>query len=171
MSDQALAKHLWNQTAANSALSDKEQSLLLDQYKLCVEMADRNSSRRDAKNTFFLTLNGLILSSSPAFIVKVSIFETKLYCLIPYVIICMQLFFWRQLILSYKQLNGAKFRIIGAMEQKLPASPYGKAEWQYLLKEGKDRKVYWPLTHLETKIPWIFFLGYTIAFVAIFFRH
>lgn len=59
--------------------------------------------------------------------------------------------------------------MVGEIETRLPASPYRKAEWETLLKEGRDRKVYWPLTHVEAKIPWIFAAAYLLAAAALFF--
>jgi hypothetical protein len=169
MSGQDLARHLWNDTLPENSVSERERALIFEQYKLYVEMADRISGRRDKANAFFLSLNGLILSGSGAAISKLSELHQKGYILIPFAVICLQLFFWRRLILSYKQLNGAKFRIIGEMESKLPSSPYGRAEWKYLLKEGTDHSVYFPLTHLESKVPWLFFVGYLIAIALILF--
>ncbi len=168
MTEKKLSDYLWN------ALPKKDQHLeciLFEQYKLYVEMADRISSRRDTANAFFLTLNSLVLGSSAGIISKGILFEPKWLLVFPFLVLCLQLYFWRRLIISYKQLNGAKFQIIGELEKRLPASPYGQAEWVYLLKGGKDRNVYWPLTHLESKIPWIFLIGYVIALIALISSH
>lgn len=51
------------------------------------------------------------------------------------------------------------------MERELPYSPY-KAEW-ILLGEGKDKKLYYPLTHLELWIPRLFILMY--VFMILYF--
>lgn len=164
-----LSQHLWNDTKPQNGY--KEEALYLNhvlgQYKLYVEMADKVSGRRDVANTFFLTLNGIILGAGAAIMEKGLEFTTKWYLLFPYCVLLLQLFFWWRLILAYKQLNGAKFRIVGELEQRLPASPYGNAEWKFLLKEGTQRKVYWPLTHIEMVTPWIFALGYTIALIVL----
>jgi hypothetical protein len=162
-----LGKHLWNdQTAQNGYDSNSEyRRHVFEQYKLFVEMADKVSGRRDIANTFFLTLNGLILSGGAAIVDRGLVFKSKWMLAFPYFILVLEVFFWWRLILSFKQLNGAKFQIVGELESRLPASPYGNAEWKHLLKEGKDRKVYWPLTHIETKIPCLFFFGYTAALI------
>ena len=132
-------------------------------------MADRISSRRDVANAFFLTLNGIFLSAAGALIDKGYQFTPKWALLFPAFVLLLQCFFWWRLIYSYKQLNGAKFNIVGEFETRLPASPYRKAEWLTLLKEGKERSTYWPLTHLESKIPGIFAIGYIAAAVALWF--
>ncbi len=41
----------------------KYQDHALEQYKICVEMADRVSSRRNLANTFFLTLHTLLFGT------------------------------------------------------------------------------------------------------------
>jgi len=55
--------------------------------------------------------------------------------------------------------------VIGALERRLPASPYWAAEW-FALGEGKDRAKYWALTHLEKWVPLLFGLTYTVALLA-----
>ncbi len=73
---------------------------------------------------------------------------------------------WFWLLRSYRQLNSAKFAVIGTMEERLPASPYWLAEWA-ALGEGKDPSRYWPLSHVEQWIPWAFAVAYTIGFVVL----
>jgi len=41
---------------------DKYKSHLLEQYKLCVVMADKISSRRATANNFFVSLNTLLIT-------------------------------------------------------------------------------------------------------------
>ena len=132
-------------------------------------MADRISSRRDVANGFFLTLNSLILGAVGFFFEKQNLLPSKCLLLLPLAVLLLECFFWWRLITSYKQLNGAKFKIIGEMESRLPASPYGKVEWDLLLERGTDRKIYWPLTHLESKIPIVFGVGYIITTIILWF--
>jgi hypothetical protein len=73
---------------------------------------------------------------------------------------------WFWLVRSYRQLNAATYAVVGALEQRLPASPYWGAEWK-ALGEGRDRARYWPITHLEQGIPLLFAAAYTGGFVAI----
>lgn len=163
------SKILWcsDGTSRNDYQSEEQyREHILEQYKLYVEMADRISNRRDVANAFFLTLNGLFFGAVG---VMIDQFEPKWTMLFPLAVLLFGCFFWWRLILSYKQLNGAKWAIVGEFETKLPASPYGKAEWKNALKEGKDRKVYWPLTHLESWIPVLFFVGYVIAACSFWF--
>lgn len=168
-----ISKILWNDTPVNNGYLSEDQyrNHVLEQYKLYVEMADRISSRRDIANTFFLTLNGLALGSAGALIERGYTLSQKWALIFPLLVLWLLCFFWNRLISSFKQLNGVKFYIVGELETRLPASPYRKAEWEVLLKEGKDRKVYWPLTHVESKIPVIFAVAYFFAAVALWFSN
>ncbi|PIR17268.1 MAG: hypothetical protein COV46_04495 [Deltaproteobacteria bacterium CG11_big_fil_rev_8_21_14_0_20_49_13] len=160
-----LAEALWNDKPTQNGYQSEEQyhEHILEQYKLCIEMADRISSRRDVANGFFLTLNSLILGAVGFLFEKQNFLPSSWALLLPLAVLLLECFFWWRLIISYKQLNGAKFQIIGELESRLPASPYGKAEWDLLLKKGSERKTYWPLTHLESKIPVIFGIGYLVV--------
>jgi hypothetical protein len=77
-----------------------------------------------------------------------------------------QCFAWFYLLRSYRLLNTAKYGVVGALETRLPASPYWVAEW-VALGEGKDWKKYWPLSHIEGWIPIFFAALYVGGFVAL----
>ena len=55
----AIRSALWNDKGGPPGTSNQDpaSSVVLEQYKLYVEMADRVSARRGVTNTFFLTLN------------------------------------------------------------------------------------------------------------------
>jgi hypothetical protein len=131
---------------------------LLEQYKLYVEMADRISARRALANSFFLTLNTSVITAFAAF-TKVPTGIPALWLTIPLVALVGECFAWFYLVRSYRLLNGAKYRVVGALEERLPASPFWRAEW-WALGEGHDRARYWPLSHIEQWIPILFALTY-----------
>lgn len=113
--------------------NDKWYSHLLDQYKLYVEMTDRISQRRATANTYFLSLNSAIL----AFVGYLSVKETGEY---NWMLACGGIalcILWRRLIISYTNLNTAKFKVIHNIEKRLPISPY-EAEW-IAMGEGKTQ--------------------------------
>lgn len=128
----------------------------LEQYKLYVEMADRISSRRQSANSFFLSVNTAVVAiigyvqlgqapvASQAFYWLVSIAGMAL---------C---YTWYRLIRSYKDLNSGKFKVVHALEQRLPVAPYD-AEWESL-ERGKNPNLYHPFTRVEMVVPWVFFL-------------
>ena len=88
------------------------QAHLLDQYNLTVELADRTSQRRGIANTFFSTLN-LAFFSGLANVENYGYFATMLLPLVGVVINVV----WVLLIRSYAQLNEAKFKVVGVMEE------------------------------------------------------
>lgn len=158
---------LWNMTAKKDLYANDSgiyQQAVLEQYKIYVEMADRISQRRGLTNTFFLTLNTGIFTLIGVFWRQPAA-ASSTWLAIPLVAVLAQCFAWFYLVRSYQKLNAAKFQVVGAIEEKLPASPYWRAEWA-ALGEGKDRTTYWPLTHIEKWIPTLFGIIYVAGFVA-----
>jgi hypothetical protein len=138
---------------------------LLEQYKIYVEMADRISARRGFANTFFLTLNSAVFTAIG--VVWTTRAHASSWLLIfPVLVLLGQCLAWFWLVRSYRQLNAAKYAVVGALEERLPASPYWRAEWK-ALGEGKDPSRYWPLTHLEQWIPALFAACYLGGFIAV----
>ncbi|WP_439650868.1 RipA family octameric membrane protein [Micromonospora solifontis] len=139
------------------------QSVILEQYKIYVEMADRISARRGLTNTFFLSLNTLIATAAGVVWKDRSAVEVW-YLSVPLAALLLQCAAWFWLLRSYRQLNSAKYIVVGALEERLPASPYWRAEWK-ALGEGRDPSRYWPLTHLEQWIPVSFAVVYVAGFI------
>ncbi|GAB3474198.1 hypothetical protein GCM10027521_02150 [Amycolatopsis cihanbeyliensis] len=166
-----ISSRLWNagvSTQDDAVAGENYQNAVLEQYKLYVEMADRVSARRALANTFFLALNTSIFTvigvAWPARLVA-----TPWWLVIPLAALLAECAAWFYLVRSYRQLNTAKYQVVGALEERLPASPYWKAEW-VALGEGRDRSRYWPLTHLEQWVPVLFgsiyLAGFVVALVA-----
>ena len=142
--------------------NDKWYSHLLDQYKLYVEMADRISQRRATANTDFLSLNSAIL----AFVGYLSVKDTGEY---NWMLACGGIalsWLWRTLIISYSNLNTAKFKVIHQIEKRLPISPY-EAEWE-AMERGTNPALYRPLTHIERNVPLVFIVLHVVVFVRMF---
>lgn len=159
---------LWSDGVGPAAYGDDPkayQAAVLDQYKLYVEMADRVSQRRGLANTFFLTLNTAILTTVGVFW-KDRPDTSKWILVLPFLVAVAQCGAWFSLVRSYRLLNAAKFRVVGALEERLPASPYWRAEWA-ALGEGRDPRKYWPLTHIEIWVPVLFVAIYVAGFAAV----
>ena len=73
---------------------------------------------------------------------------------------------WFWVVRSYRQLNSAKFAVIGALEQRLPASPWWNGEWKALKGEQKDKSTYWAFTHVEVWVPLLIGLVYVFGAAA-----
>ncbi len=131
-----------------------EQNELLELYKLCVESAEKVSDRRQAANSFFLTINTAVIGLGAyvhwAFLLPIA-----------GTVLC---YTWYRLILSYRGLNGGKFKVILEMETSLAAQPFAD-EWS-ALGRGKDPALYRPFTKIETTVPWVFF-GLHLAVLAL----
>jgi hypothetical protein len=155
-----IAAGLWN-PAPVETLPDG----LLEQYKLYVEMADRISARRGLANTFFLTLNTAIFTLFGVFWQRPP-HGSHLLLVVPWLALVVQCLAWFWMLRSYRQLNTAKYAVVGALEEKLPSSPYWRAEW-VALGEGRDPTRYWPLSHVEQLIPGLFAACYSIGLVAV----
>jgi hypothetical protein len=163
-----IPSRLWN-TDVNPQCyiepADKYQHAILEQYKIYVEMADRISGRRALANTFFLTLNTAVFTVIGVFLQAQPKNAASWLLTFPLIALLGQCAAWFYLVRSYRQLNTAKYEVIGALEERLPTSPYWKAEWT-ALGEGKDRSRYWPLTHLEQWVPILFAAVYLFMFLA-----
>jgi MFS family permease len=159
---------IWSSNAdqLHNGEQSKEYSLaLLEQYKIYVEMADRISARRGLTNTFFLTLNSAIFTLIGAFLTTHP-HEASWLLIFPLIVLLGQCLAWFWLVRSYRQLNAAKYAVVGAFEERLPASPYWRAEWK-ALGQGEDPSRYWPLSHLEQWIPALFAISYLGGFIAV----
>jgi hypothetical protein len=129
-------------------------------YKIAVEMADRISGRRGVANSFFLTINTAVLGI-------LGTRATSWYLAAAGIILCIS---WWALLKSYRELNRAKFEIILAMEERLPARLYAD-EWARLRREPVRFAPnvaalrpwvaqYRELGVIERVVPWIFVLVY-----------
>ena len=125
-----------------------------------VDSAEKISDNRMSANNYFLTVNTALISLTGLLITsKVVLLNLNAMKLVEVLglIICVIWFF---IVLSYKQLNSGKFKIIHHIEKKLPLHLYAN-EWVEL-GEGKNIKKYIPLSHIELAVPVVFFFLYFI---------
>ncbi len=157
MNDNEIKQALWHAESANGI---SESGHLIEQYKVYVEMADRISQRRGLTNTFFLTFNTAIVVALAGFYQHVPI---KISIAV-YLAASVMAITWAILLRSYRNINTAKFLVIGHLEERLPAQLFYAAEWK-ALGEGKDYKKYVPLSLIETIVPVVFFGIYVYLFI------
>ena len=141
----------------------------LDLYKIMVGSSEGLVSRRQGVNTFFLTMNGALLTASG--IIVQSSGDDRLGGLgvavlaVAGAILCAA---WRSLITSFGQLNRGKFQVINTIERYLKAAIYA-AEWE-ALGRGEDPKVYRSFTSREIWVPNALLVLYVLtAVVAVLF--
>ncbi|MEO3930975.1 hypothetical protein ABGB07_45115 [Micromonosporaceae bacterium B7E4] len=145
-------------------MGEKIDPIILDLYKISVEMVDRISARRSTANAFFLTaqttfiavlgINGLSLQKVPWW-VSLAIALAGF---------ALSASWWLQL-RSYRDLNRAKFAVINSMEEHFPVKVFGD-EWKTLkldpVKRWRPR--YAELGAVERAVPWIFAGIYALLF-------
>ena len=114
-------------------------------------MANNISERRDRTNSFFITLNTLIVTA----VLAISGEGQRVGILILAIVINVV---WLKSIATYKQLNSAKFNVINMLEKELPANAFDY-EWAELKKMQTDEK-YTILTDNEKYVPTTFIVAY-----------
>ena len=135
----------------------------IEQYKIYLESIEKISDRRQFSNKLFLTINTIIISII-GILFQNNLFQNmiffKLFIIFSGIIFC--IIFWF-LIHSYKQLNTGKFKVLHRIESKLPLAIY-EYEWE-ILERGENKKVYYPFSHIELLIPWLFGSIYLILLI------
>ena len=183
MHDEIRSK-LWNEGPSAGGEGVSYEAALLEQYKLYVELVDRVSQRRAMTNNYFLSINSLVAIVVGGFLANPPDAPTW-FLVFPLIIVEGVCVAWFWIVRSYRQLSGGKWKVVRALEERLPASPWW-TEWAIALgketeDKGKDRSsqgvlagfakgtyrsLYTPLTRLEQCIPVLFGLTYVGAFIA-----
>jgi hypothetical protein len=120
-------------------------------------MADRVSQRRQAANSFYLSINTLLLGGSAYLGGTPRQTQGVLVITVAGIAIC-SLWVWN--ILSYKTLNAAKFAVIQEVEKSLTIQPYTD-EWARLDPE-QDGERHTPFHRVEMLVPWVFLTAYVV---------
>lgn len=135
-------------------------------------MADRVSARRATANSFFITLNvalvALIGFIRPAEAPTAGTARELdrfglIYISAAGVVLALA---WWLLLRSFRDLNGAKFKVIGEMEKNLPAQPFND-EWAHLRSDPVRpwRRRYAELGTVERVVPIVFVAIYVAAII------
>ena len=146
---------------------DKYIEHLIDQYKIYVNSAEKISDRRQKANEFFLTLNSGLVTLLGFISTKLEDEKLSYIVLLAPIAGMIMCYVWYRMIRSYKGLNAGKFKVIHAIEARLPLALYD-TEWK-VVGEGKDKRTYWPFSHIELVIPWIFIVIYATLFLLLIF--
>ncbi len=133
------------------------EARLLEQYKAYVQSADNASARRVASGRYLLTINAALVA---AYGFQAALSERAMLAVFVALAGIMLSLLSYSIIKSFRDLNTVKFKIIHELEERLPAAPY-TYEWQ-LLEEGRG-KAYWPTTHVERWMPFVFLALHVLA--------
>jgi len=131
---------------------DSSDQQMLELYRMMVQSSEELVRRRQSVNTFFLTMNGALLTAVGLIIQsseghKVAGWGIAVLA-VAGVVLCIA---WRSLITSFGQLNAGKFKVINTIERYLRAAIY-EAEWE-ALERGENPKVYRSFTSREIWVP------------------
>lgn len=153
-----------SETVFNVPIQEKNQVLLLEQYKMYIESANLTSSLRSQANTYFLTINTILISFLVAileFSSQASVYYWIVFACLAGVLLCISWFF---LIRSYRSLNSGRFAVIHELEKELPARIYER-EWEIIVAKINPQKTkYIRQTYIEQIIPVAFgFLYITLG--------
>jgi hypothetical protein len=144
--------------------SEPDLARTVELYKLMVASSESLVARRQGVNTFFLTINGAILTAAGLVISNQS--NARLQALgltVLAVTGAILALAWRSLIRSFGQLNTGKLVVINRIEEILPVAVY-LAEWK-ALEEGKNPRRYRTFTSREVWTPNAFFWLYLASTV------
>src|SRR5439155_676026 len=132
---------------AKESYGEHFQEHLLEQYKLYVESSEKVSEKRISTGNYLLAVSSSLLT---VFGIASALHVVGAWLVIIPIAGFLVSLTWFSLVISYKDLNTAKFKVIHELENYLPAALF-RYEW-YLCEHGKG-KAYNPITHLERWIP------------------
>ena len=134
-----------------------DKSLALEQWKLCVEMANAISNRRDVMNNLMVTLNiAMVVAYTYSHVARSATIS---------IVGCISCIVWVLLVRYYRTLNEVKFEIINEMEKELPMQPFTE-EWEKV----NSKKGFIQSTKLENLFPIVFLIIHIISVVLIVWR-
>ena len=145
---------------------DKYIEHLLDQYKIYINATEKISERRQKTNEFFLALNSALLALLGFITAKTNQVELNSILIASSISGITMCYLWYRMIYSSKGLSDAKFRVVDAIEARLPLALYD-TEWE-MLGRGENKKLYWPFSHIELRVPFIFIFLYLFMIVMTF---
>lgn len=138
-------------------MADPARDELLEIYKLHAELMDRVSQRREGANRLYVSLLvGLVVVLAALLRFGIGDAPEGL------IILPMGLFgallsaSWFVVLMSYRQLNKEKNRVLHELETKLDF-PFFTLEWDPE-SEGRQSNRYWRLTLVEQTLPVIFLM-------------
>jgi hypothetical protein len=143
---------------------EKELERTFELYKIMVASSEALVGRRQGVNTFFLTINGALLTA--AGLVLGNGEDTRVQAAglaVLFLTGAILALAWNSLLLSFGQLNTGKFAVINRIERIFPAAIFD-AEWK-ALREGKNPKVYRTFSSREVWTPRTFTAVYVVALV------
>ena len=125
-----------------------EQEMILDQYKLAVEMWDRVRARRQTVNGFYVTVNSAIVT-----VVTTKLSDVVLEIAMAFVgiFIC---YLWLTILKMYRTLADDKQHVVCLLENRLPVQPFAQE------RREESRHHVRRFTVAERRLPFAFIVAY-----------
>lgn len=146
---------------------DYDVSVLLEQYKIFSDSAEKLVTRRQSMNSFYLSANTALITIG-ATVFALSEGDNMISKLI--IVIALSVpglllnISWLKILKSYFINNRGKMKVLSMMEKHLAASLYD-AEWK-AMKNRYSKERYVSFTESEKKLPQVFIVFYTLADIA-----
>lgn len=121
----------------------------IELYRMYCESTEKVSDRRLAANNVYISICSAIVAAITLGGSRLSGIDLYVLCA-GGVITCVM---WRRAIISFKQLNSVKFKLIIEIEKTLPLSIY-TAEWRLLTNSRNQR--YRTFNSIEKWVPFVF---------------
>jgi len=148
----------------NTNIDDHNREILIEQYKLYVDTANQTSRLRSQTNTFFLTINTILISFLTGLSELSGQINTSSWLITACVVGVLLNTSWFFTIRSYRSINSGRFAVIRELETKLPARIYER-EWELVLSDRANKTRYIRLTYIEQIIPIIFGFLYIVLVI------
>ncbi len=152
--------HLWNDDH-DQLTNEQYHKMVIEQYKVYVEMADRASFRRISINLFFLVTNIFIIGVLAIGLSRNQHQLSATMLFIPYLGVLAICYAWWRVVRFYRHTVQIKDQVIGAIEKRLPSSPL----WQAERTAAEEKGSFTPLKRLETNMPFVFMALYTGIYI------
>jgi hypothetical protein len=147
---------------------DSPGEMLLEQYKLYVELADRNSTRRLETNQFYVTVISALLAAFAFILENAAFVELRLGLVITICVLSLLLcILWYANIRAFRLLSEQKYKVIHEMEARLPY-PCFKREWDFLT-QGRGTR-YALFTTVERWVPFLLLIPFLVLMAYILTR-
>ncbi len=156
---------LWNTDDDNNLTNEQYNSLLIEQYRIYVDLTDKTSYRRITINLFFLVINLMLVgivalaisnninAANPpsAVLVAIPFFAGLVFC-----------YAWWMILRFFRHHIQIKSSIVPSLERRLPSRVWLTEE--HIAEEKGSFK---PIRFIEIYMPFVFMGIYTALFLFI----
>ena len=163
ISDKDIQDKLWSNEDENNLSNEQYNALLIEQYRIYVELTDRTSYRRIIINLFFLVVN-LVLVGIVALAISNNInvknHPSAILVTIPYFAVLVFCYSWWKIIRFFRHHVQIKNRIVPSLERRLPSRVWLTEE-----HIAEARGSFKPIRFLEIYMPFVFMGIYSALFI------